>query len=138
MERKWLDYIFMPKNSKQKGKVGEREWRDQLRNAGFLKSYRGQQYEGSSDSPDVVCPELPTLHFEVKRIEQGNLYKWLNQAIGDAKDKTPVVAHRRNNHEWVCILRADDFLDLVRKSDLVQTVEHIVVDPIFKICSPNP
>jgi Holliday junction resolvase len=103
-------------NSRAKGARGEREWRDQLRNAGY-NARRGQQFAGGTDSPDVVCPDLPGLHWEVKRVEAGNPYAWLEQAIRDAGAKMPVVAHKRNGQEWICILRADDFLALLRETD---------------------
>ena len=105
-------------NSNQKGKRGEREWRDQLREVGF-QARRGQQYHGGGDSPDVVCPNLPSIHWEVKRVESGNPYGWLVQASTDAGKKIPVVAHKRNNRPWLCILSAEDFLDILRRSDLV-------------------
>lgn len=44
-------------NSRQKGKRGERLWRDQLREQGFT-ARRGQQYAGGIESPDVICEEL--------------------------------------------------------------------------------
>jgi hypothetical protein len=85
-----------PVNSRAKGCRGEREWRDMLREAGFLKARRGQQFSGGSDSPDVVCEELPTIHFEVKRVEAGNPYNWHDQATADAGSKTPVGINRCN------------------------------------------
>jgi len=45
-------------NSREKGKVGERAWRDWLREQGYLKAYRGAQYCGLRGNADVVCPEL--------------------------------------------------------------------------------
>lgn len=53
-------------NSCTKGKVGERKWRDWLNAHGFEGSKRGAQHAGGVDSPDVVCPALPNVHFEVK------------------------------------------------------------------------
>jgi len=44
-------------NSREKGKRGERQWRDELRANGYT-ARRGQQFAGSPDSPDVVCEEL--------------------------------------------------------------------------------
>jgi len=105
-------------NSRAKGCRGEREWRDQLREAGF-EARRGQQFSGGTDSPDVVCPSLPSVHWEVKRVEAGNPYGWLVQATNDAGEKIPVIAHKRNNRPWLCILKAEDFLEILRRSDLV-------------------
>jgi Holliday junction resolvase len=119
-------------NSRAKGCRGEREWRDQLREAGF-RARRGQQFCGGSDSPDVICPSLPEIHFEVKRVETGNLYNWMDQAGCDAKGKKPVVAHKRNGRSWVCILKAEDFLTILRRSDLVaQTTGEEAEDEIVR------
>jgi len=107
----------MPINSRAKGARGEREWRDQLRNAGF-DARRGQQFSGGADSPDVICESLPGLHWEVKRVEAGNPYLWMEQAIRDAGDsKLPVVAHKRNGKDWLCIMRAEDLFTLLRETN---------------------
>lgn len=112
-------------NSRQKGKRGERAFRDVLRDAGYCKAYRGQQFRGGSDSPDVVCPELPEIHWEVKCCEGGNPYNWLAQATDDCLDKDlnhngkkAVIAHKRNQFYWLAILSMDDFLEIIRRSDL--------------------
>lgn len=107
----------MPINSRAKGARGEREWRDQLRNAGF-DARRGQQFSGGADSPDVICESLPGLHWEVKRVEAGNPYIWIAQAERDAgSKKMPVVAHKRNGQDWLCIMRAEDFFALLRETN---------------------
>lgn len=115
----------MGKKEREKGKRGERMWRDVLRAAGFSKesTYRTQQYSGKSgdgSSSDVTCRELPTLHFEVKNVERLNLWAAFAQASGDApKGKMPVVAHTKNNHPFLVTMKAEDFLEIVRRSDLV-------------------
>ena len=75
---------------------------------------RGQQFSGGSDSPDVVCEALGAYHIECKRVEAGNLYTWLRQSIRDAGAKIPLVMHRRNQQEWVVIMRLPDFLALAK------------------------
>jgi len=105
------------KNSRTKGAVGEREWRDRLRDAGFA-ARRGQQHAGGPESPDVICDDLPGIHFEVKRVERLNLHDAMEQSIHDAGKKIPTVAHRRNRGEWMVTMRAGDWFDLVRESDL--------------------
>lgn len=92
-------------NSRAKGARGEREWRDFLRSLG-LEARRGQQYSGSPDSPDVVCPGLPSVHWEVKRVEAGSPYTWMAQAQADAGLLIPAVAHKRNGREWLVVLPA--------------------------------
>ena len=99
-------------NSNQKGKRGEREWRDVLRAAGF-DARRGQQFAGGTDSPDVICPALAGFHFEVKRVEKLNIENAVAQAVEDAGTKTPTVAHKRNRGDWFVTMRADDWLKLV-------------------------
>lgn len=103
----------MPKNSRSKGKRGELELRDVLRAHGHTDAYRGRQYHGRDDAPDVVCDSLPGIHFEAKRCERGNLYDWLQQAIDDAGTKTPIVAHKKNRKPWVAILRLEDLLRII-------------------------
>ena len=107
-------------NSREKGKRGERRWRDVLRDAGFQKAHRGVQFSGSPDSPDVACPELPGIHFEVKAVEALNIWRAMSQAIEDAGGKKiPVVAHTRNRSGWLVTMRAEDWLALIRQTDLV-------------------
>lgn len=108
-------------NSRSKGCRGERELRDVLRAAGFAGARRGQQFSGSPDSPDVIVPELPTVHFECKRVEAGNPYKWLEQAKRDAGIKIPVVAHKRNGEDWIAILPLSRLLELFKGAKLVAT-----------------
>jgi len=92
-------------SSRNKGAAGEREFAGVLRDHGLAETIRGQQHAGGPDSPDVRCPGLPHIHFEVKRVEAGNPYKWLEQAIRDAgPGKAPVVAHRKNNQDWIAIV----------------------------------
>jgi Holliday junction resolvase len=101
-------------NSRAKGAAGEREWRDQLRAAGYT-ARRGQQFSGGTDSPDVVCEELgQVLHFEVKRVERLNLEVAMDQARKDGAGKVPVVAHRRNNCNWLVTIPAEAFFSILK------------------------
>lgn len=99
-------------NSCQKGKRGERAWRDELIAHGY-SARRGQQFSGTPDSPDVVCPGLAGIHFEVKAVERLNVNEAMAQAVGDAGGKTPVVAHKRNRGAWMVTMRADDWFKLL-------------------------
>lgn len=107
-------------NCRAKGARGEREAASLLTDEGF-PARRGQQFAGGTDSPDVVCPSLPALHFEVKRVQAGNPYVWMAQAERDAGYKIPVVLHRRNDHKWLAILPAEHFLRILRESDFVDS-----------------
>jgi hypothetical protein len=110
-------------NSRNKGKVGEREFASLLREHGY-DARRGQQFSGSPDSPDVVSDALAWLHVEVKRVQNLNLTDACAQAEGDSGRGAPaghkkpwIVAHRRNHAPWLITLRAEFFFDLIREFD---------------------
>src|SRR4051812_24979913 len=100
-------------NSREKGKRGERQWRDELRAQGF-HARRGQQFCGGAESPDVVCDQLPWLHFEVKAVERLNIEDAMKQARRDAGQKIPIVAHRRSFRRWLLTMDAETFFRLLR------------------------
>ena len=100
-------------NSRQKGKVGEREFAALLREHGF-DARRGQQFSGGADSPDVVSDALAWLHVEVKRVQNLNLADACIQAEGDCGGKPWIVAHRRNHAPWLITMRAEIFFQLLR------------------------
>jgi hypothetical protein len=101
-------------NSRAKGARGERAFAGFLRNYG-LAAYRGQQFRGGTESPDVVCPDLPSCHFEIKNCKASlEPYLWLEQAIKDAgPGKLRIVVHRAKHHEWIAILPIEDLMKLV-------------------------
>ena len=105
-------------NSRAKGARGEREFAEYLRGFG-IEARRGQQFAGGPDSPDVVT-NIDGIHIEVKRVEAGSPYKWMAQAIRDAGLNIPVVAHRRNDHEWLAVMRMDDLIGLLRRTNHVR------------------
>lgn len=103
-------------NSCQKGKRGERAWRDELREAGYSQARRGQQFSGGKDSPDVICADLPFAHWEVKCVERLNIEEAMAQARTDATtEKLPFVAHKRNNKGWLVTMDASTFFRLLRE-----------------------
>lgn len=116
----------MPRiNSRNKGKIGERQLRDVFREAGFLKCRRGQQFSGEQGNPDVVIPEIPSIHLEAKFCQNTALYDWMSQASGDA-DKSarcpspiPIVCHRKKHSPWLAILRIEDLIQLLRETDRI-------------------
>jgi Holliday junction resolvase len=102
----------MSASQKNKGKRGELELARFLTDHGHL-ARRGVQYCGGPDSPDIVCESLP-IHFEVKRTEHLRIHESMRQAIRDAGDMTPAVAHRRNRDDWLVTMRLSDLLTLVQ------------------------
>jgi Holliday junction resolvase len=100
-------------NGREKGKRGERAWRDELRANGY-DARRGQQFSGSPDSPDVICDALAFLHFEVKCVERLNIEDAMEQARHDAAARFPIVAHKRNHRRWLVTMDAETFFRFLR------------------------
>lgn len=108
-------------NSRQKGKVGEREFAALLRTHGF-DARRGQQFSGGADSPDVVSQVLGWVHIEVKRVQNLNLAEACAQAQRDCGRGAPagqqkpwIVAHRRNREPWFITMDSDALYQLLRR-----------------------
>jgi hypothetical protein len=105
----------MAGKSRRKGKVGELEIAQLLRDHG-LEGRRGQQYNGADGSADVVG--LDGIHIESKRTEALRLWEAIDQAKREARPGTvPTVWHRSSRRPWVVILSATDFLQLVKVRD---------------------
>ncbi len=100
-------------DSREKGKRGERQWRDELRANGYC-ARRGQQFSGSAESPDVVCDQLRWIHFEVKAVERLNIEEAMEQARRDCAGKVPVVAHKRSFRPWLVTMEAETFFRILR------------------------
>ena len=110
----------MGRASRQKGKVGEREWAAFLRERG-IPARRGVQFHGGADAPDVVA-EIEGMHAEVKRVEALRIWPALEQAQADAAAARlmPYVAHRPNRRPWVVVMAAEDWLRLVIEAGRAQ------------------
>lgn len=114
--------------SRTKGKVGEREVAQLLRDHGF-EARRGVQFQGGPDSPDVIG--LPGFHVEVKRTEAFRLYPALEQAKNEKREgDVPAVFHRANSRPWVVVMDAADFLALVRLSRLGMAAQAALMPPL--------
>ena len=102
---------------RRKGAAGEREWCELLRAAGFTDAQRllGQARDGGGDVP------LPPMLWAVKRYNKIAVRRWLDQAehsmLQYKQDgcNVPAVAMREDGRkEWMVLLRAEDFLTLLR------------------------
>jgi len=103
----------MGKFSRSKGKRGEREAAKFLNDLLKTNCRRGVQFQGSPDSPDVVG--LEGIHVEVKRVEKLNLYDAVEQAVGDSGENIPMVLHRRNNKDWLAVVKAEDLIQFAKQ-----------------------
>lgn len=104
----------MPKNSRRKGAVGERELAKVLQEYGYTEAKRGQQYCGINGNADVV-DALPHIHIECKRVERLNIYEAMAQAKRDANGKMPAVFHRKNREKWLVTMELSDFMEIYKK-----------------------
>lgn len=101
-------------NSRNKGAQGERDAANWLSDNFPIKARRGQQFSGSSDSPDVVFDD--SLQIEVKRTERFKLDESLEQAKRDGGGaKIPVVMHRKNRTEWKFCIYAEDVVEFSKR-----------------------
>ena len=56
---------------------------------------------------------LDYIHIEVKRVENLNIDKAMEQAIRDAKDGLiPAVFHRKNGKKWKVTMELDRFMEI--------------------------
>jgi predicted TIM-barrel fold metal-dependent hydrolase len=117
----------MSKAARDKGKRGERMFRDLCREQGFIKTERTgwhQSFAGDA-AADVTIPELPTLWPEVKFVEKLNVRAAFEQAEKAAAiGKTPAVFHKTSAKPWLVTLAAEDFFGICRRSDLVDLTEN--------------
>jgi len=109
----------MALNSRDKGKRGERRWRDQLREAGFSAERTGwmQSRGGGDQVPDVDSPDLD-IHFEIKTTERLRLRAALDQASRDAGDKPYAVVWQESRQEPVVCMPASHWFAALR-GDLI-------------------
>ncbi len=104
----------MSVNSRQKGKRGEREIVDLLKRFGF-SAQRGQQFRGTSDSPDVVH-NMTGFFIEVKHRQALNLYDTIEKSDGEKPaGETSLIFHRKNQKPWLVTIHAEEFMRLMRE-----------------------
>jgi len=107
----------MGKKEREKGKRGERELATRLKELG-IEARRGQQFQGSPDSPDLITNFDDMWHIECKRVEALSIYPAMEKAEEDAgQDQFPVVMHRRNGKPWIATVHLVDFVNLVKKAN---------------------
>jgi hypothetical protein len=117
----------MGRMSRDKGKRGELEACEALKDVwpGLERTYH--QARKGSDAPDVDGPGCP-VWLEVKRTERINIHQAMEQAKQAAYDgsnanavvvdgflvpRPPVIVHRRSRGEWLVTMRASDLKRVV-------------------------
>ena len=100
----------MGASQRRKGAAGEREIAAILTDKlGFaVKRKLGQARDSGHDI------DIPGWNLEIKRRRRvGNLYEWLAQA--DSKNGSPAVLVRADGHEWLAVIRLEDWIRLIRE-----------------------
>jgi hypothetical protein len=104
----------MGKAEKERGKRGERLWRDECRAAGFQDARRGVQYSAAEGNADVVVPSMPGFWCECKFVDRLNITSAMRQATEQSGDLIPYVAHKRSGEKFMVTMHASDWFKLVK------------------------
>lgn len=100
------------RSAQAKGRRGEKELADFLRERGFDARPGAPLNFGTQ--ADVTG--IDGLHIECKRHERIELGRWYEQAQQDAQrmqDGKPAVVFRQNRKPWMIALSLSDFLDIL-------------------------
>ena len=99
-------------NSKQKGKRGELELANKLKEYGY-DCRRTAQYNGKELDSKADVVGLPHIHVECKRVEKLNISEAVKQAERDCHEgELPAVFHRKNGGEWLVTMPLDAWMKI--------------------------
>lgn len=101
-------------NSRQKGKRGELELCQSLRELFGWDVQRAVQYNGNAGDSDLIIKQLPEIFVECKRVQSLNLSKAMEIAVAQAGPKLPLIFHRKDREEWMVTLPLKDLLSAAR------------------------
>jgi len=100
-------------NSRQKGKRGELELCQKLREVFGWDVRRSVQYCGDAGDSDLIAVQAPSLFIESKLVQNLNLHKAMSLAVQQAGGMTPAVFHRKDRTEWLVTVRLEDMREFV-------------------------
>lgn len=109
----------MSGKSTRKGKTGELEVMDILREHGYYVDRGGAQSFG--EQPDLFG--MKDVHLEVKRCETTKIWEWMEQSQRDAarfNDGWPTVIFRRSHSDWLICMQLSDWLTLYGRAHKCQ------------------
>jgi hypothetical protein len=116
----------MGKPQREKGKRGERLWRDVVRSYGFEAQRAGyKQSHLGSGGADVECNS--GYWWEVKFVEKLNVRQAYEQAATACPIGTPpAVAHKTSSKPFLVTLAGEDFLRLLAsKREMQKTLSQL-------------
>jgi hypothetical protein len=117
----------MSKMSREKGKRGERLWRDLVRSVGgFVEAVRAGYKQAAFGGGGADVEDDSGFWWEVKFVEALNVRRAYEQAAAAAPlDKTPAVAHKTSRSIWLVTLAGEDFLRILRR---LREVERLLAE----------
>lgn len=114
-------------NSKAKGKRGELEFCRLAKENGYAVRRTAQYCGNTGEAADVVG--LNGLHCEIKRTERLDIRAAMAQSVRDSevegRGNIPILAHKKNNTEWLITLRANDFFAIYREWEAGRDGENV-------------
>jgi hypothetical protein len=122
----------MSKAQREKGKRGERLWRDKLREHGFEAERAGyKQAHLGSGGADVE--DDSGIWWEVKFVEKLNVREAYRQAsLACPIAVPPAVAHKTSSEPFLVTLAGEDFLlllaELRKRKQLISELERQITD----------
>lgn len=107
----------MGRASREKGKRGERLWRDLCRSVGgFTEAQRAGYKQAAFGGGGADVEDGSGMWWEVKFVETLNVRKAYEQAAqASPMDRTPAVAHKTSLKPWLVTVAGEDFLGILRK-----------------------
>jgi hypothetical protein len=108
-------------NSRRKGKTGELEAAQVLREMFGWSTARSQQHCGTADSADLRIDQTPGLWWEIKRVERLCVPKTMRVAASQCGRRTPVLMHRPSRSEWLLTIRLSDLAAFVHAYQIATT-----------------
>jgi len=117
----------MSRLSRNKGKRGERLWRDVVRSVGgFVEAVRAGYKQAAFGGGGADVEDDSGMWWEVKFVEALNVRRAYEQAAEAAPlSQTPVVAHKTSRSIWLVTLAGEDFLRILRR---LREVERLLAE----------
>lgn len=117
----------MSKMSRDKGKRGERLWRDKLREHGF-EAHRAGYKQARLGSGGADVEDDSGVWWEVKFVEKLNVREAYRQAASACPiGAPPAVAHKTSSEPFLVTLAGEDFLlvlaELRKRKQLISELE---------------
>ena len=107
----------MSRSQREKGKRGEREWREYLEAAGVMDAKRtGWKQSDGGDEPDVTHGVFAAEVKRHKKFWPDKVYSALRQA-DNTHAGIPYLVARGDDQPWLVAMYAKDFVELARLYD---------------------